>query len=75
MRRVKDSATPVGRAPIPAPLTNCPKNVTPETSVHTNHVYGWGRTRFNRTSRKYDIFPTIAKTVATTAKTSFIDKV
>lgn len=72
---VKDSATPVGSAPIPAPFTNCPKNVTPETIDHTNHVYGCGFTRLERTSRKYEILPTIAKIVATMAKVSFMRKV
>ncbi len=72
---VNDSATPVGSAPIPAPFTSCPKNVTPETIDHTNHVYGCGLTLLERTSRKYEILPTIAKIVATMAKVSFMRKV
>lgn len=38
--RVKLSAIPVGRAPIPAPFAIPPKNVVMDTIDQINHVYG-----------------------------------
>lgn len=61
MMIVNPSATPVGKAPIPAPFTNPPKNVVMETMDQTNHVYGWGLTTPRMTSLRYEILPMNAK--------------
>ena len=61
---VNPSATPVGNAPIPAPLASPPKNVVIETIDQINQVYGWGTTFSAITSLRYEMLPIKARRAA-----------
>ena len=69
---VKISATAVGKAPMPAPLATCPKNITHETIDQTNQVYACGSILFLYTSIRYGTLPTTANTDAIIANDHFI---